>query len=162
MKGLWEKKERNEKYSIMCYRCEVVCILLWAIRKKGKEKKGEKQERVPSQTSPSNSGYLLPSRSLYIHQCGWPCKLPQHHSFLSFMPDYGTPLNLRKSPLLFEISQNKAKKTPSLSTASVSPSVAGAAAAGVRPAHGQREVEQNQGPHAGPTEIRRDQRYYWR
>ena len=70
------------------------------------------------------------------------------------MPDYGTPLNLRKSPLLFEISQNKAKKTLSLSTASVSPSVAGAAAAGVRPAHGQREVEQDQRPHAGPAEIR--------
>ena len=79
-------------------------------------------------------------------------------AFFLFCPDYGTPLNLCKSSLLFENSQNKAKKTPSLSTASVSPSVAGAAAAataaGVRPVHGQREVEQDQRPHAGPAEIR--------
>jgi len=80
-------------------------------------------------------------------------------AFFLFCPDYGTPLNLCKSSLLFENSQNKAKKkTHSLSTAGVSPSVAGAAAAataaGVRPAHGQREVEQDQRPHAGPAEIR--------
>jgi len=44
------------------------------------------------------------------------------------------------------------------SLAGVSPGVAGAAAAantGVRSAHGQREIEEDQRSHAGPAEIRK-------
>jgi hypothetical protein len=128
-------------------------------KKKGKEERGEETGTSTITNFSIKLGQLssqpftlYPSVRLTLQTRAAP-QLP----FFLLCLDYGTPLSLRKSSLLSENSQNKAKETPSLSTAGISPSVAGAAAAaaaGVRPAHGQREVEQDQRSDAGPAEIR--------
>lgn len=137
--------EGSKNFSIICYAVKQHVSLFERIRKKEREREREykkKQVCLPSQTCPQNP---QPARSLHRRYDGWSTL----YSFEIGLPDWRSTTRPHPSFIClallvlilvnlckFENSQTRQKCPPSLWTAGVSPSVAGAATTGVRPAHG--------------------------
>lgn len=133
---LFEAPGTNERYNISVCRCRAACTLFWAVRKK---KKKRKKTRIVAATNLS----IKPQQASSLHS----------HRNLSRLYLVQKKKEGEKRSEHQNIASS-ASRCPS--TAGLSPRVASAATtgAGVRPAHGEREVEQDERPHAGPARHR--------
>jgi hypothetical protein len=135
---LFEAPGTNERYNISVCRCRAACTLFWAVRKKKKKKKRKKNKDSRRHKLVRQTPTSLISSVIEI--------------FLGYILFRKKKEGEKRSE--HQNIASSASRCPS--TAGLSPRVASAATtgAGVRPAHGEREVEQDERPHAGPARHR--------